>query len=72
MQGKRLQGHMSHCLQLGRLTDPQRLAKGPTMTGYVATQPRRLAQARAFPSGSPLWWAWGTFTRLPLLLKDQA
>lgn len=43
-----------------------------TMTGYVATQPLRLAHARALPSGSPLWWAWGTSTRLPLLLKDHA
>ena len=60
------------CSQLGKGMDPQWRSKGLTMTGYVATQPRRLAQARAFPSGSPLWWAWGTSTRSPVLLKDQA
>ena len=43
-----------------------------TSAGYAATQALRLAQARALPSGSPVKCAWGTSTRSPLLLKDQA
>ena len=43
-----------------------------TRVGYAATQALRLAHARALPSGSPVKCAWGTSTRSPLLLKDQA